>query len=215
MCVCACVCLCARVCVVVCVVSFCVCLCLCVFSVCLCVYVRVFVCACVCLCVCMSMYMCACVCMRVCVGGARAADAAFDACLHTAPRSDHYTVLNRHFSHGFIYCSAVTSALVQARLRVPAARIRSLPMDVATVVEGVEVSAVLRDARGERRCPHGSHAVPPHTDHSDRRESLPWCRHVLVPVENWCAAAAAAAACARGTRGGGACRRRLLARRRF
>jgi len=56
--------------------------------------------------------------------------------------SDHYGGLTRGFAAGTIYCSAVTAALVALKLHVDASRLRVLPMDTPTVVEGVTVRFV-------------------------------------------------------------------------
>jgi DNA cross-link repair 1A protein len=55
--------------------------------------------------------------------------------------ADHYGGLTRAFK-GRIYCSAITARLVTQRLGVPAEQITVLPMEGASMVEGVRVTPI-------------------------------------------------------------------------
>ena len=56
--------------------------------------------------------------------------------------SDHYMGLGRKFSDGKIYCSPVTSRLVELKLCVPKEFLNPLEIGVKHVIEGVEVELV-------------------------------------------------------------------------
>ncbi|KAG1577625.1 hypothetical protein G6F48_012551 [Rhizopus delemar] len=64
---------------------------------------------------------------------------------------DHYTNLNAGWTHGPIYCSEITSRLVQKKLRVPSNFIRPLPLNKSCLIPGTDnVSVTLIDAN---HCP--------------------------------------------------------------
>lgn len=50
--------------------------------------------------------------------------------------ADHYMGLTKQAKKGVIYCTPVTAALVQLKLRVPKEKLRVLPLDQTTEVEG-------------------------------------------------------------------------------
>lgn len=65
--------------------------------------------------------------------------------------SDHYTNLSASWAHGPIYCSEITSRLVQKRLRVLPEFIHPLPVDKPCFIPGTDnVSVTLIDAN---HCP--------------------------------------------------------------
>ncbi|KAF9069759.1 DNA repair metallo-beta-lactamase-domain-containing protein [Rhodocollybia butyracea] len=63
----------------------------------------------------------------------------------THAHSDHYTSLSSSWTNGPIYCSQVTSNLIQHMLRVPSEWVRPLPMDTPTEIPdtgGVRVTLI-------------------------------------------------------------------------
>eukprot|EP00198_Chlamydomonas_reinhardtii_P005761 XP_001695097.1 predicted protein [Chlamydomonas reinhardtii] len=56
--------------------------------------------------------------------------------------ADHYKGLTKSFSGGVVLASPVTARLVAERLRLPAARLRTLPMDTPVTVDGVTLTLV-------------------------------------------------------------------------
>ncbi|WFD34469.1 DNA cross-link repair protein PSO2/SNM1 [Malassezia cuniculi] len=64
--------------------------------------------------------------------------------------SDHYRGLSRKWDNGPIYCTHVTAALVQSKLRVAKEFVRPLPMDQAVTIPGTSVRVTCIDAN---HCP--------------------------------------------------------------
>ncbi|GIM03994.1 hypothetical protein Vretimale_8641, partial [Volvox reticuliferus] len=56
--------------------------------------------------------------------------------------ADHYKGLTRSFAGGTVLASPVTARLVSERLKLPAARLRTLPMDTPVEVDGVSLTLV-------------------------------------------------------------------------
>ena len=56
--------------------------------------------------------------------------------------ADHYKGLSKHFNGGILYCTAVTAALVQLKLRVPPQNIATVPWDTPTPIAGVQVTMI-------------------------------------------------------------------------
>ena len=56
--------------------------------------------------------------------------------------SDHYGGLVKSWKAGFVYCSAITAALVVQRLGVSSSLVRVLPLDCICLVDGWEITTV-------------------------------------------------------------------------
>ena len=56
--------------------------------------------------------------------------------------SDHYGGLVKSWKAGFVYCSAITAALVVQRLGVSPSLVRVLPLDCICLVDGWEITTV-------------------------------------------------------------------------
>ena len=56
--------------------------------------------------------------------------------------SDHYGGLCKSWKAGFVYCSAITGALVIQRLGVSPSFVRVLPLDRISLVDGWEITTV-------------------------------------------------------------------------
>ncbi|KAI5076808.1 hypothetical protein GOP47_0008873 [Adiantum capillus-veneris] len=56
--------------------------------------------------------------------------------------TDHYQGLTRAFRYGHVYCSPITAQLVNTRIGVPWERLKSLPLDQTTEIDGVKVTLI-------------------------------------------------------------------------
>ncbi len=50
--------------------------------------------------------------------------------------ADHYGGLTKGWSHGTLVCTPTTARLVQQKIKVSVARIREVPLNTPTVIEG-------------------------------------------------------------------------------
>lgn len=56
--------------------------------------------------------------------------------------SDHYGILNGNFPYGTIYCSSITSKLVEKRLNVPYSCIQPLQLNKKYIIDNIEVVCI-------------------------------------------------------------------------
>ena len=87
---------------------------------------------------------------------------------------DHTTGLQRDFSAGDIFCTPISAALLIRDMRIPAARIRPVPLDEKHNLDGVEFTFM--DAN---HCPGAAMILfeVPLKDGSGRKQVSPGLNH--------------------------------------